>query len=181
MDTSHIGHDVDLRYLPSEHGIVGYFCADIVPVVREILKVSRPGAELLTIVGNPTNQADMFFQVRVKNAAGQWVYSSVPVEFKRPYSYDKKPAAGLTQSPEWAMEAEMPTPEFGQRVVMQLYGYMSEGSYGAPSVVVGTINPRFGFFSTYNDTWFLELPPKDGGGPLRAEAKPLTAVPDNAT
>ncbi|KAJ1671468.1 hypothetical protein GGF44_002081 [Coemansia sp. RSA 1694] len=175
-ETAHLSNGVGPWYLPNEQVITGYFLAEFEPAIREVLRVTRPEAEFVVIQGNTHGHADLFLQVRVKDKTGQWIYSSMAVEFKLPYGENKRPIDGSTSSPEWAKIAEMPSSRLAWQFAMQLDKYMSEGSCGAPDAVKGTVNPRFGIGSTYNETWIFEAKPKDGK-PLRAKAKPPAPVP----
>ncbi|KAJ2746720.1 hypothetical protein GGI20_001141 [Coemansia sp. BCRC 34301] len=165
-ETAHLGNSVGPWHASNEQSVMGYFAAEFWPGIWEVAKVARPEAELLPIQGNTS----YFIQAHVENESGQKVLSSVAVEFRLPYGQKIRLAYGSTQSPDWARMAEMPSAKLGWEFAMQLDKYMSEGSSGAPDAVKGTVNPRFGIASTYNETWIFEARSKDGS-PLWAKAE----------
>ncbi|KAJ2746830.1 hypothetical protein GGI20_001061 [Coemansia sp. BCRC 34301] len=124
---------------------------DINPSIMEILKALFQNVHYEVIVGHANGQADLFLKVSTKDQDRELVHSSVAVEFKKLYSADK-PLVPTNELPDWVVGSEMLTASYAQRLLRQLYGYMSQGSCRAPNEVRGTINPRYGIASDFNST-----------------------------
>ncbi|KAJ2575708.1 hypothetical protein GGH95_003734, partial [Coemansia sp. RSA 1836] len=147
------------RILAYEHTINHYFVAEVAPVIKAILNASRPEARFEVIEGSPNGHADLFLHVRIKNADGLWVFSSVAVELKRPYGTDHEDLARASREkwPRWMRGAEMPNDKVAKHVLRQIFDYMRGSNAKAPEYVKGSIASHIGFVSNYNSTWIISV------------------------
>ncbi|KAJ2580175.1 hypothetical protein GGH95_002734 [Coemansia sp. RSA 1836] len=152
------GH-TEQRIVAFENTINHYFVAEVAPVIKAILNSSRPEARFEVIEGSPNSHADLFLHVRIKNADGLWVFSSVAVELKRPYgaNHEKSAIASRKKWPRWMRDADMPNDKVAEHVLRQIFEYMQGSDDGAPEYVRGSIAPHVGLISNYNSTWIVSI------------------------
>ncbi|KAJ1945922.1 hypothetical protein FBU59_002170, partial [Linderina macrospora] len=157
-----------LRILLNEHSMGVFFENEVFSRVLEIYPEVIDGASIEFVPGNPASHADYFAYLKV-NVRGKTLHTYVAFEFKMPYrtrpqtTGTVQPLMGdlrirLDEESAKALEdAGLASVAHGAKLIHQAYCYARDGQLGCPQVPdPRLINRRFGYCSTFNESWVCE-------------------------
>ncbi|KAJ2061967.1 hypothetical protein GGI17_002735 [Coemansia sp. S146] len=152
-----VQYGIGSRNMPTSKAAVDYFIAEMEPRVRAILQASQPHAQFRVISDLESDRAHLFLMVDVPNQAGYRVCCSAAVMLTMPYLFiaERDNVSTSNACPDWVVNSELPSEEYGRKILTQVYGYLKDGSTVSPPQVCGAVAQHVAIWSTYNDTWIV--------------------------
>ncbi|KAJ1953888.1 hypothetical protein EC988_002736 [Linderina pennispora] len=155
------------RILLNEHCMGKFFENEIFSRVLDLFPEVVHGASIEFVPGNPACHADYFAYLKA-NVKGRMLHTYIALEFKMPYR-TRPQATGIRsgmgdprvrvdeESGKALEDAGFASIVHGAKLIHQTYCYARDGRLACPQVPdPRLINRRFGYCSTFNESWVCE-------------------------